>query len=80
MIDNVLNGAADFILDGLNNYLQIYKSTMPKFYKRKIRYKHKIKYQHIYQYNPLHELLPNPKIINMALRHILIKNVNSAKI
>lgn len=58
------------ILSGLDNYLEVYKDTLPKCYWRKNRFKGKIKKTYIVCYNYLHDMLPSPEMVNMMLRTI----------
>lgn len=58
------------ILSGLDNYLEVYKNTLPKCYWRKNRVKGKTKKTYIVCHNHLHDILPSPKMVNMILQII----------
>ena len=66
-----MNDLITDILDGINNYTQIYINTMPKKFYRKIRFKKNIKRRYMIRINHLHDLLLSPNLILRPLKHLL---------
>lgn len=56
------------ILDNITSmYEEAYKT---KIFYRKIRFKGKIKRRYMFTHNVLSDILPSPRLLTMALRHI----------
>lgn len=60
MNDNKIADLANFLIDGINNYADLYVNTMPKMIHRKYRVKGKIKKRYLMVYSPIHDFLINP--------------------
>ena len=71
MIEDELSHTVDFITDGLNNYIELFWNTRPRYIYRKIRFKRKFYKKYMLIYNPIHDLLPSPIIVNMMTRRLL---------
>lgn len=70
-IENELSHLADFISDGLDNYIELFCNTRPRYIYRKIRFKKQFYKKYIFVYNPIHDLLPDSLFVNMMTRRLL---------